>query len=66
MRPPAYGEQGRAVYEWDKFLSECEEKMGGTRATFSPEEVDAISKVLNSPPGDVRRLTPTSCGKHGG
>ena len=50
MNPPAYGDQGRAVYAWEKFLHECEGKMGGPGATFSPVEVDAISKVMNPPP----------------
>jgi hypothetical protein len=50
MNPPAYGDQGRAVYAWDKFLRECEAKLGGPGKIFSAEEVNEIAKVINPPP----------------
>jgi hypothetical protein len=46
MRPPAYGEKERAEYVWNFFLEKCEAQMGGPGATFSSEEVDEISKVI--------------------
>jgi hypothetical protein len=50
MNPPAYGDQGRAAYAWDKFLRECEARLGGPGKTFSAEEVNEIAKVINPPP----------------
>jgi hypothetical protein len=52
MRPPAYGDAGRAEVVWERFLSHCEAKMGGPGAVISAEDVDALSKLLN--PGTGR------------
>jgi hypothetical protein len=50
MNPPAYGDQGRAAYAWDKFLRACEARLGGPGKTFSAAEVNEIAKVINPPP----------------
>jgi hypothetical protein len=50
MNPPAYGDQGRAAYAWDKFLRACEAKLGGPGKIFSAAEVNEIAKVINPPP----------------
>jgi hypothetical protein len=46
LKPPAYGEKGRTESLWNTFLERCEPQMGGPGATFSAEEVDTISKII--------------------
>jgi hypothetical protein len=63
MNPPAYGDQGRAAYAWDKFLRECEAKLGGPGKIFSAAEVNEIAKVINRRRGNsVLQINPRRAG----
>jgi hypothetical protein len=61
MHPPACGDQGRTVYEWDMFIRQYEEKMGGTGKTFPAEErfrseMRGIRGGLGLPPKAVDKI----------
>jgi len=46
MRPPAYGDAGRANYDWQSYVGFCEH-VKPWEGMVGPEDIQALSKLLH-------------------